>query len=258
MKKSPFAIIAALLLPFAASLQAQQPAVNVYDLLSRVLVPIASVFSPEAKQHALSTTLVLEEMTDLPPEFIGTRLELLVQPPDRLLLRGPYGGQTVTICRAGESVWITPNTPPFDALATPASELPKKKQPTGLGQMILPIPPQQLALLPILLQVKDAGEENGVHSMDVKLMPELARSLGVDGWRLHLSVDAAGQPTRLRIVGPGWKIALRVERLQYATELPAATWQTPPDAVRLDSLQIQQWLDVISNQVEAHRPKNVQ
>jgi len=256
MKKLPVSFFAALL-AFAPLLRAQQPVANPYDILSRVLVPIASVFSPEAKQHALSATLVLEEMTDLPPELAGTRVELLLQPPDRVLLRGLYGGKMVTICRAGDSVWIAPGTPPFDTLATPLPGEPphkkKKHHSEGLGLMELPFPPQQLALLPILFQAKDVGEEKGLRTLEVKLMAELSRSLGVEDWSVRLSLDAAEQPARLRLLGPGWSLAARVERLEYATALPAATWQAPVDAVRLAPQQIQYWMDQISRQMTGSR-----
>ena len=255
MKKFPSLFFAAFC-AFAPHLRAQQPAAspapNPYDVLSRVLVPIASVFTPDAKQHALSATLVLEAMTDLPPELAGTRVELLVQPPDHALLRGLYAGKLVTLCRAGDAVWLAPNTPPFDALAIPADAVKKKKKHNeGLGQMVLPVPQQQLALLPVLLQAKDVGEERGLRTLEVKLMTELARSLGVEGWSLRLSLSDTSQPTRLSIIGPGWNLTARVERLEYAASLPDATWQTPDNALRLNAQQIQAWADGIERQINA-------
>lgn len=261
MKKLLISFFAAMvLLPAVVQAQQATPA-NPYDVLSRVLVPIASVFSPTAKQHALSAVLVLEEMTDLPPELAGSRVELLLQPPDRVLIRGIYAGKTATLCRAGESVWITPNTPPFDALANPPDEILKKKKKKkhdsgALGPMVLPFPPQQLVFLPILLQAKDAGEENGLRMLDVKLMPELAKGLGVEDWSARLSLTPANQPVRLQILGPGWSMTAKVESLEYAKELPDVTWLPPGNAVVLDAQQVQQWVDVIGRQVDTHRPKN--
>ena len=192
-------------------------------------------------------------MTDLPPELAGTRVELLVQPPDRALLRGLYGSKLVTICREGDTVWIAPGTPPFDALATPpAGEPPLKKKKhlsAGLGQMVLPFPPQHLALLPILFQAKDVGEVKGLRTLEVTFMAELSRSLGIEDWSVRLSLNAAGQPARLRLLGPGWSLTARVERLEYATSLPAATWQAPADSVHLDAQQIQYWVDQIGRQL---------
>jgi len=257
MKKITCVLLSSLF-AFLAPVRAQSPALNAYDLLSRALQPIASVFSPEAKAHALSATLILESMTDLPPELVGARVELLLQPPERLLIRGPYNGQMVTICRDGESVWITPNVPPFAALANLPGAVSKKKKKKhvseGLAPMVLPFTPQQLALLPVLFQVRDAGEDQGLRVLEVRLMSELARSLGVEDWSARLSLSGVGAPVRIRVFGPGWSIAVRVEHLEYATQLPAATWEPVGDAVRLDALQVRQWIDALGLQVESHRP----
>ena len=193
------------------------------------------------------------------PELAGARVELLLEPPDHLLLRGLYAGTPVTLCRAGNAVWITPNTPPFNALANPPGEPPhkhkKKKQGGGgLEPMVLPFSPQQLALLPILFQVKEAEPEQGLRTLEVRLMPELAHSLGVEEWSVRLSLNAAEQLARLRILGPGWTLAARVERLDYAAQLPAATWQPTGDAVQLDAPKVEQWMQELSRQVDAHRP----
>ena len=239
----------------AAPLRAQQPAANPYDLLSRALTPIATIFSPEAHAHALSAALVLEEMTGLPPELAGMRVDLALQPPDRALIRFPYNHQPVTFCRAGESVWITPNTPPFDALANlPGAPSKKKHQSAGLGPMALPFPPQQLALLPILFQVADAGDDQGMRKIEARLMPELARGLGVEEWSVQLTLNAMARPVRIRIVGPGWHLAVRVETLDYATQLPVSTWEPTGDAVRLNPQQVRKGLDTLGNLLESHRP----
>lgn len=242
----------------AAPLRAQQPAAaNPYDLLSRALTPIATIFSPESQTHALSATLVLEEMTGLPPELAGLRVELALQPPDHVLIRFPYQNQPVTFCRAGESVWITPNTPPFDALANLPGEPSKKKKKhhaAGLGPMVLPFPPQQLALLPVLFQVKDAGDDQGMRKIEARLMPELARSLGVEEWSAQLTLNAVGRPVRIRVVGPGWHLAVRVETLDYATQLPVSTWEPAGDAVRLNPQQVRKGVDALGDLLDSHRP----
>lgn len=262
MKKLPLLLLAALA-AFAPLLPAQQPGAsqqpaNPYDLLSRVLTPIATVFSPEAAPRALSLTFALEGMTDLPPELAGARVEILVQPPDRALLRSTYGGQVVTLCREGDSLWITPNTPPFSALANPPEGLSKAKTKKGrsavLPPIALPFPPQQLALLPILFQVREGAQEQGLRTLDVKLMSELARNLGVEEWSAWIAVGPGEKPARVRVLGPGWSVSVRVERLEYAERLPAATWQAPEGAIRLNARQVTQWSDFLGRQMEAYRP----
>lgn len=271
MKKLP-TLCLALLAAFASLASAQQPAsANPYDLLGRVLTPIAAVFSREAPSpRALAVTFVVEEMTGLPAALGQARAELLVQPPDRALLRGVYAGQEAVFCRVGDAVWVTPATPPFDALATPpepsrtpkpagtsaAAKAKKKKgNPAGLAPIVLPFPPQQLALLPVLFQVKEGPEEEGLRTLDAKLMPELARGLGVEEWSARITVGPGEKPVRIRVLGPGgWSLAVRVERLEYPQNLPAATWEAPEGALRLNARQVARWSDYLGRQIDTHRP----
>ena len=261
MKKHILFCLAALLClgsgPAARAQAPQSPTQtpsNPYDTLGRVLTPIASVFTPEAPRRALSATLVLEQMTDLPPELTGSRVELLLQPPEHFLLRGSYNGVPVTLCRAGNAIWVTPNIPPFSLLANPPGAPASMKAKGGLEPMILPFPPQQLALLPLFFKIKEGTPEQGLRTLDVRLMPELARSLGVEEWSLRLSLNAAEQLMRLRVAGPGWSLAARVERLEFAASLPPATWKAPADALRLDAGKVDQWQRELSRQMEGNRP----
>jgi hypothetical protein len=257
MKKLPTLFLIALLACFLP-LQAQQPAAssNPYDTLGRVLTPIASVFSPEAEKHALALSVVLEEMTGLPPEMLGARYELLLQPPEHLLIRGVYNGTPTTLCRAGNSVWVSPNAAPFTDLSNPPGEpvRHKKKKSQGLEPMVLPFPPQQLALLPILFQVKEVAPFQGLRTLEASLMPELAKSLGVEEWTAQLALNPAEKPERLRLIGPGWSMAVRIERLEVSPSLPPETWQAPANALRLEAPQVEQWLQELSRRVDTYRP----
>ncbi|MEI6351271.1 MAG: hypothetical protein WCP06_09205 [Verrucomicrobiota bacterium] len=230
----------------AVTIQAQ-PSANPYEVLSRTLMPIAGVFAPQSAQHALSATLVLERMTDLPPEFAGTRVELALQPPEHLLIRGQFQGEPAAVCRVDQEIWLTPGSK-LQALINPEPvKKKKKKHGEGLAPLVLPFPPQQLVLLPMLFQVKDAGEESGLRVLDVQLMPELARNLGIEQWHARISVDAEAKPVRIEVARPDWSIVLKVEQLAYAPELPAATWTAPAggDVLRLTGAQARQWLDAV-------------
>lgn len=266
----------------AASLRAQSAApMNPYDALGRVLVPIASLFSnaPHDGQHALSATLVLEAMTGLPPEWAGSRVDLALEPPERVLVRVPglAEGGTTTFCRVGQEIWIAPGSRFAALAASPAADGgepmlkspkhkkkgKKAKREEGLAPLALPFPPQQLALLPVLFTVKEGGEAAGMRILDVRLMPELARGLGVEEWSARLFLDsgkqgAPGEPrlARVELSHPGWHIAVRVERLEFFKELPASTW-TPPsdDVVRLTGKQARQWVETLADRISPPRTK---
>ena len=251
---------------------------NPYDLLGRTLQPIAAIFCPAPAPaqgqvqapRALTATLALQEMTDLPPALVGSRVELALQPPDHALIRGPYAGQTVTICRAGQDVWVSPAsimTELSKAIAhAPESPEPKKKKKKDgiLAPMALPFPAQQLAFLPILFTVTDGGANGDARVLNVQLMPELARRLGVEEWTARLTVCQNGQsPTLLTGIDlrrPGWHLLARVERLEFSAELPATTWVPPvptdptvPNVAHLDAVHAKALFEALGNQIDGSK-----
>lgn len=253
---------------------------NPYDLLGRTLQPIAAIFCPAPAQgqvqapRALTATLVLQEMTDLPPALVGSRIELALQPPDHVLIRGVYAGQTVTICRAGQDVWVSPASimTELSKAIAPATDSPeprkKKKKKDGiLAPMALPFPAQELAFLPILFTVKDGGANGDSRVLDVQLMPELARHLGVEEWSARLMVFPASQSrtllTGIDLSRPGWHLFARVERLEYSAELPETTWTPPaptdlavPNVAHLDAFQAKALFEALGNQIDVSKTEN--
>src|SRR5687767_9017547 len=81
-----------------------------YDLLGKVLGPFVRVFAGESAgdSRALQLVVSIEQMTGLPPELVGTRAEVAIEPPDKLRLRGPILGGTFTLVRNGNLLWVQP------------------------------------------------------------------------------------------------------------------------------------------------------
>lgn len=224
--KSGFLAIVIFIFHHSASFA--QATTNPYDLLGRVLVPLASIFSPDNPQRSLTAELTLEEADGIPKELFGTVLELSLQPPDRLLLRTEYQETTFSVCRAGQDIWLTPGYLleqffPFLAAAPPEKRdtADAKK---NLPPMVLPFSTKQLALLPILFKVEDAGKLGGMRVLSVRLMRELARSVGAEEWSARLWVSEQGELRRVEIQQPGWRAAFKVENLQLKPTLPNETW----------------------------------
>jgi hypothetical protein len=260
MKKLPilcFTALFACITPLRAQQAPSNSNPNPYDTLSRVLTPLASIFSPEAEKHALSATFVLEEMSGMPPGLSGASFDVLLEPPVRFLVRTNYNGTPVTVCRNGDFIWISPNVPPFSALANPPTEgapHKKKKNASGLGPMVLPFPPQQLALLPMLFQVREAASTQGLRNLEIRLMPELAKNLGVEEWCAQLALTPAEKPQRLRLIGPGWSMSLKVANLEVMAGLPPETWKAPEGAILLDAPKVEAWMSELSRRVDTYRP----
>jgi hypothetical protein len=243
-----------ILLPLLLALSAAAPLraePNRYDVLSRVLMPFVSVFAEKSKSphRAFSLAARLEQMTGLPAELAGARVELSLEAPDKLRLRAPVLGETLTIRRRGQEIWASPGAKlqaMLDATES-ARRLPPPDPKAALAPFRLPIPEKQLVFLPALFQVRDAGEQSLdgdlCRVLDLELMPQLAKSLDAGGWTARLWVRPDMTPARLLVLREGWRLAVRFDRVEFARSLPPETWQPeegedalPVSATRYDQL----------------------
>ena len=218
---------------------------NKYDVLAKALMPFVNVFARQTQHpmRAMQLAVRLESMTDLPEPLAGTRAELALEYPDKLRLRGPVLGEMLTLCRRGQELWIAP------ASAAAKAKLPPEDPSFRLGPFALPVPEKQLVFLPALFRVADAGAESidgeACRVLDLRLMPELERSLKAPGWSARVWVRPDGKPARLVVQKPGWQIAVRFERVEFFQALPASTWQPAPDAMQLTPGRYRQLLEAL-------------
>jgi hypothetical protein len=228
-----------------------------YDVLAKLLTPFINVLAKNTKNpnRALSLDLRLERMTDLPPALAGARVAFSLEYPDKLRLHAPILGEDLTVCRNGQQVWVMPGAK-LQALldaAVAEKKLPKPDPAYRLEPWQLPIPEKQLVFLPALFQVKDAGSEEvdgeTCRVLDLALMPELERSMKAEGWGARVWVRANYKPARLIVSKPGWEIAVKFERVEFAPKLPPPTWQPPAEAagdvLQIDAPRFQQLMRAI-------------
>lgn len=205
---------------------------NAYDMVGKALVPLAQVLvgSESAKNKALTAQLMLEQATGLPAEEAGRTVDIQLQSPDKIVVRGKVLGEAVTICRDGRQIWAYPGSK-IDMLAD-LRELPKADPDFALEPLHLPITDQQLVFLPALFKVRDAGEEvvGGVNCrvLDLVLMPELARALKAQDWSARLWVRPDYRPARVELIYRQMHAVISIKRLDYSPSLPPETWRPLP------------------------------
>src|ERR1043166_4659879 len=256
MMKIP-AAAAFVVFSLGASLQAAE---NAYDVLGKTLAPFANLFAREGKNpnRAMTADLKITDAVKLHPALVGQSVHLAMQSPDKIFLRAPVLGQDVIVCRNGQDIWAAPGAQ-IDAILR-ESVLPKPVKKYKLGDFSLPIPAQQLALLPVLFQVADEGEQPvGAQNCRVlffKLMPELARALDVEDWTARVWVRADYKPAKLQIVSPQASVTFAFEKLEFAPSLPAETWKPGPeqtDVTHLPPGRYKQLFDAVTKSIGAHR-----
>jgi hypothetical protein len=246
-----FALVALLL---AVPARAEE---NRYDLLSRMLTPFVNVLAKSTSNpnRAVSFTLKLEKMTDLPAGMEGSQADVALEYPDKLRLHGPVMGEDVTICRHGQELWAFPGSKVEALLKTAAAEkkLPKLDPKFRLEPFQLPLPDQDFVLLPALFEIKDIGSEpldgEPCRVMDLFLMPQLARSAKAQGWGARVWIRGDAKPARISVAKPGWMVVVHFDHLEFAPKLPDSTWEPTSeqagDVLKLDPARYQQLLGTL-------------
>lgn len=219
---------------FLLSLARPAPAADDrYEELGDVLKPFAALFteSESGADRALEMTIRIEQMTGLPAEMKDATAEIAVEHPDKVRVHGPVLGETVTLVRDGDRVWIHPGGKARSLLdgVVEGKELPPPDKKYKLTDFKLPIPANQLVFLPILFTVKDVGREplDGAECrvMDLTLMPQLAKAVGAEGWVGRIWVKPDATPARLTLARSGWNVVMRFEKVAFSTALPASRWE---------------------------------
>lgn len=227
---------------------------NRYDLLAKVINPLMAPFARQTPNpnRSLEADLSLIAMTGVPPEFLGTKIHLAVQHPDKIYLQAPILGQQLALCRNEKDIWIYPGAKADALLSQFAADTPKKK--VRLGNLELPFTQAQLVFLPALFQVKEYQGEvvNGVtcRILELNLIPEIAQSLGVEQWLARFWVGPDYKIAKLEVLKPGWHIVVGVDKLAFSPSLPGATFQpTPeqaPETTHLKAAQLLALLEAIA------------
>ena len=243
MNRACLALVFLLLL--AAPLSARE---NEYDVLSKMLTPFESLFAREsgAARPAAAADLVLAEVTgtSAPPMAPGSLFHAALQTPDKVFISGPVFGRQIAACRDGSELWAFPGAQIAAILGSAGAPPPPSK--LVLGDIVLPIPQKQLVFLPILFQVRDAGDEvldnETCRVLDVTLMPQLAASLKAQDWAARVWIRADYTPAKIDLSKPGWHIALLFNKIDFVPALPPSTWQPAPeqksDVVHLTAAQL--------------------
>jgi outer membrane lipoprotein-sorting protein len=151
-------IAAALLLPRLSSAQetdTNSPATLLVQAVNRLV----SIFEPPADKPAqtFTTTVKVVKADGLPKEAAGREVELAFQAPEHLRIGASYEEQRFVVCRDGQEVWVYAPAKKFGLLGSPDkapfSTAPDTKDTTTLEPLKLPIPVEQLGLLPMFADV---------------------------------------------------------------------------------------------------------
>ncbi len=229
-------VAVALLLPSIAPAQAT-PTNSPSRLFSQALAQLVAVLAPPTNQppRTFTTTVKVVKAEGLPKEAEGRELDLAFQAPDHLRLAVKWDRQSYVAARDGQEVWIYTPAKKFGLIGSPdkapfATE-PTLKDTKPLGPLKLPIPAEQLALLPFLTDVKALPDES-VASTPCRVLqatpkPEASDALKLPHGTLQLWIrESDSFPLRLAYrEAKGTDVQLELVSPQFQEAWPAAQWK---------------------------------
>lgn len=245
----------------SSSMAQEAPSENRYDILGKMLSPVASVLlaGGKSQNQAVSMRLVVREVTGrLPKEFSGATLEAAVQFPDKVRLSAPVLGETVIVCRNGPIVWAIPGEKVEFLLSQFKDKLPA---PTSKANtpLFLPLTAQQAVFLPAVFTLDDGKSFDDIDGESCRvisggLMPELAKATKADDFRATIWVAAGYVPRQIRVERKDFSMTVRIEDLVFSPSLPPALWVPPPgstDIFKTNASVLEQVLFVVMNSIQA-------
>ena len=137
--------------------------------------------------QTFSATLEVTKAAGAPKELAGRKVSVGLQAPDKLFLSAEVDGNTYSIGRRGQELWIYAPEKKFGVVGK-RGELrfksnPESKDSSKMGLLKFPLPADQLALLPLFLDVKglpaQVVEGAGCHVLKVTPKPEAIEALKV-------------------------------------------------------------------------------
>lgn len=211
-------------------------------ILGNTLARVASLLEPApgAATETLSAQLKLVRAQGVPKELAQAQATVALQAPDRLRVEARMGERTYSLGRHGQQLWIYASAKKFGIVGQPGlprfSTAPEKIDRTKLGRLKLPVPPEQLALLPLLFTYETLpAEDIGGETCDVfkaRPMPQALQSLGLPNGALTLAVRRKDSlPVRI-----GWsdgkevEVLVELENLRLEPAWPEARWDIPAAA----------------------------
>lgn len=152
------------LLLFASPLRAEAPAAlsSPQQLFADGLKNVLALFDATTKAHAVSTTMEIIKGDGLPKEFAGATVRLAFAAPDRLRVGTTINKQDFELGRDGRQIWIWEPAKNFGLCGVPGmakfASAPEKLDAMEIGPIGLPLPRDQLALLPLLCSIEAGGD----------------------------------------------------------------------------------------------------
>jgi isopenicillin-N N-acyltransferase-like protein len=237
------------------TLRAQQPAPveTPQMVLSRAIVQVVSLVEPPADAPTRSVTgrvKVIEAAGDL-KSVAGREAKFSLQAPDRFRVAAAIDDRDLEMGRDGQRLWAFAPKKSFGVIGSADAPRyltrPNDRDGTRLRRLKLPLPKEQLLMLPLLVQAEFLPPEtiNGMACKVVQATPQPAalEALKLPAMTLTVWVREQDQlPARVKLDdGKRLRLTLDLTDLALGDALPADTWKlSPPEGAKVETVALSQ------------------
>jgi isopenicillin-N N-acyltransferase-like protein len=209
------------------------------ELFNVALQRVAGIVepTPEHEPQTFSARLEVVNAEGLPKELSGQSAILAFQAPDRLTISAEYKGKGYALGRDQQEAWVHVADKKFGVLGKPGqprfATAPEKKDTTKLGLFRLPLPKEQLAILPLLMKIEALPEEtigqSKCHVLSVMPKPEAVDALKIPNGTLKLWLrDSDNLPVRIGYAdGKKLNVEVQLHDIKFDRPWPAEKWRIP-------------------------------
>jgi len=215
----------------------EAPVKTPVELFAGGLQKIVSVFDVAEGGQTFSTRLELVKAEGLPKEFRGQSATLAVQAPDRLTLSASVKGKAYSLGRDGQELWMYVGDKKWGVVGKPGEprflSAPDKKDNTKLGPLKLPVPREQLSLLPLLFNISAGAAETvgdaRCHVITASAKPEAIDAVKIPAGTIKLWLREKDLfPARIGYSdGKEVDVEVALKDTTFGPAWPADKWKIP-------------------------------
>jgi len=209
------------------------------ELFAEALQKVVGIVEPGpgAEPRTFSTRLELVKAEGLPRDLAGLHVTLAFQAPDRLLVSAEHKAKTYSAGRDQQELWVFVPDKKFGVIGKPGqarfATAPEKKDKTVLDPLKLPLPREQIALLPLLMKVETLPAEtldgNKCQILRVTPKPEAIEALKIPNGTVKLWLaETDWLPLQIGYSdGKGVNVEVRLRETKSCAPWPAEKWRVP-------------------------------
>ena len=198
---------------------------------------LVAILEPPTDKPARTFTTILKvvKAAGLPKEAAGREVELAFQAPEHLRIAAKVEEYNIVACRDGQELWVYAPAKKFGLLGSPDkapfSTTPDAKDTTTMEPLKLPIPVEQLGLLPMFADIESlTGETVGTDKcrvLKITPKPEAIDALKIPKFTVKLWVrESDSMPVRFA-ANDGKNIDAQIDLInaKFQDAWPADKWK---------------------------------